>query len=87
MSYYVLSNKMPEERAELRLVIKIGSVYEAENEVCLTLSLHSVLRNILGIASLDSSLIYLHLLFFRLYLPPSFCLPVAAWRTRSWPKP
>jgi len=33
MTYYVQSNKMPEERAELRLVVKIGSVYEAENEV------------------------------------------------------
>jgi hypothetical protein len=36
MVYYVQSNKMPEERAELRLVVKIGSVYEAENEVSLT---------------------------------------------------
>ena len=32
MTYYIQNNKKPEARAELRLVVKIGSVYEEDDE-------------------------------------------------------
>jgi zinc protease len=32
LTYYIQDNKKPEARAELRLVVKIGSVYEEDDE-------------------------------------------------------
>ena len=32
LTYYIQNNKKPEARAELRLVVKIGSVYEEDDE-------------------------------------------------------